>query len=938
MSSELDNKVVIQKHVEDDTNIIELNKDELIDNPFFVGVQNNLIKLSSKELYDISNRVLILCIKKNVFKKHKFLKKVFSEGLDISYDLDEKNKLELNHINDNINNIHINSFLEKKINKYIYPFFSNIFTLIEGSKSFIKNKIHLQECILVEKKYLDLFNNNILKLNENELVLLSFLTDDEEIIKQYNSLINKSFDMSKFIEMNILYNKFNNSNFISKKFTSEYGRLKINMISMLEGMRHNNYFSNTHSKKININYEFNRRGFHYRTYLKQELINTEDQKNVLINELSTLKLDKCEDGNYLLNLFRKDLYNEVNISSRSYYRITEPEYKLSKENIISILNYRKTKKDKFRIFNELLLSKDYCHLVLNNKELIKNNDIKDMLLKYKLLYKVWIGYAWLILYLEEQIKKTCVITTDRFVFDLDTACELPLYPYCNDITHCPYLPVPIKKDLYWGKLGLKMGIPLQKNKVYSNKLCNLEQFKKNFNIYTSGTISDNIFDELDWTNKSIGGSSLIACVYLRHPLMDLVSVGEVYNELDNKKRFFNEYWGESDIDLMCYAESKNDYHNQVIEIYNCVKNNLGKIKKIDNIDTDILYIDIHTTSSIIVSKQYIEKYLSYLDFDYIKENLKEDFIKEIFYEIYIVKQMESKRKDLIKLKYKNNSLMRGINKLISMDELRIYIVDDYIEVKNYDKCDNNYIYEKEMDGSYNKNCIIKISCFNKFKIKSHLLERPIEIFRIRFKDPFSCVSRFHLNCVRMYYNGSNLYLLPSCYSALTTFINMDYKYFAGIRDPIEILDKYSSRGFGGIYNDTEKIHMLKYNSSVDKWKRIFNVNLNSKSSMLKHFKPLLLSNEIFKVNKYCKNYPDDIYNNDAYFNNENNYIISKQDLKHYYYNNNSNEVVNLFFKNTTIDLEGNVNPIKPWLAEFIWDYYETNDNSRNGLASSGGRL
>lgn len=932
-NSDFDSDVAVQPKIEDGDVKVELNDNILINNPFFVGVDNNLIKLSKKELFDISNRVLILCIKKNVFKKQEILKKIFTDGLDISYDLDEENKKNLNYINKNknINSIHIGFLFDKTINEHILSFFGNIFTLVEGSKLFLKNKIHFKECILVDKKYLDAFNNNDLSLNKNELVLLSFLKYDEKKAEKYNSLMSGSFDMSDFIEMSVAYNEFNNTNYSNEKYSTSYERLKVNIISMLENIRHNNYFSNSHTKNININFEFNRRGFHYRTYLKQELINSSDKKNILINELSTLKLDQNEDGNYLLNIFRKDLYNEVNIGTNSYYRIKDPQYKLSKENIIAFFNYRKTKKDKFRMFNELLLSKDYCHLVLNNKKLLKDEEIKDMLYKYKLLYKVWIGYAWLVFYLEEQIKKTRVITTDRFVFDLDTASELPLYPYCETIEHCPYLPVPIKKDLYWGKLGMKMGIPLCKNKIRSNQLCNLEQFKTNFNIYTTGYMSQNIFDNLDWTNKSIGGSSLVACVYLRHPLMDLVSVGELYNELENKKRLYNEYWGESDIDLMCYSESKNDYHNQVVEIYNCVKNNLEKIKKIDNINTDTLYIDINTTSSILVSKHYIEKNLNYLDFNYIKANLHEREIKEIFYEIYIINQMAFKRKYLVKLNNKNDQLIKGMNKLINIDELRIYIVDDYIEVKDYDKSDNNYIYDKNENGIDNKNCVIKISCFNKFKIKSHLLERPVEIFRIRYKDPFSCVSRFHLNCVRMYYNGSNLYLLPSCYSALTTFINMDYKYFAGIRDPIEILDKYSSRGYGGIYNDTEKIHMLKYNSTLDKWNRIFKLNLNSKVSMINHFKPLLLSNEIFKVNKYCKNYPDDIYNNDSFYNNKDNYIITKEDLKNYYSHDNSNEIVDMFFRHTTIDLEGNVNPIKPWLAEYIWDHFESIDSVRNDV-------
>ena len=179
----------------------------------------------------------------------------------------------------------------------------------------------------------------------------------------------------------------------------------------------------------------------------------------------------------------------------------------------------------------------------------------------------------------------------------------------------------------------------------------------------------------------------------------------------------------------------------------------------------------------------------------------------------------------------------------------------------------------------------------------------------------------------MYYNGDNLYMLPSCYSALTTFINMDYKYFAGIRDPIEILNKYSTRGFGIILNDKEKVHMLKYNSTLDQWNKIMKLNINSKLSMKEHFSPLLLSNEIFRVKKYSENLPDDIYNNDNYYKNKENYVITQNDLKNVYKKDYPSELVDMFFKYTTINEEGNINKIRMWLADYIWDYYETLENT-----------
>ena len=73
-----------------------------------------------------------------------------------------------------------------------------------------------------------------------------------------------------------------------------------------------------------------------------------------------------------------------------------------------------------------------------------------------------------------------------------------------------------------------------------------------------------------------------------------------------------------------------------------------------------------------------------------------------------------------------------------------------------------------------------------------------------------------LPIVRSYYDGNTVYITPSCISACMTFLNMDYKYFAGSKDPIEIINKYRSRGFGTILNENEIKRLLEYSSVVPK--------------------------------------------------------------------------------------------------------------------------
>ena len=101
----------------------------------------------------------------------------------------------------------------------------------------------------------------------------------------------------------------------------------------------------------------------------------------------------------------------------------------------------------------------------------------------------------------------------------------------------------------------------------------------------------------------------------------------------------------------------------------------------------------------------------------------------------------------------------------------------------------------------------------KYKISSSYLNHHFELFLTKIDDFAGLVSQFHLPCVRGYYNG-NLYLLPSCISAHLTYINIDYKYFCGVNDPIGIISKYYFRGFYTLINNYEKNQIIKYNNLI----------------------------------------------------------------------------------------------------------------------------
>ncbi len=94
----------------------------------------------------------------------------------------------------------------------------------------------------------------------------------------------------------------------------------------------------------------------------------------------------------------------------------------------------------------MLISKKYCHLILNNDVVLAAN--AALFEKYKPIFRYLYGYAWFTLYTEETILKTQVTTNDRFVFNIETASLLPVYPNCADSPYMsPYFSVAVSDDL-----------------------------------------------------------------------------------------------------------------------------------------------------------------------------------------------------------------------------------------------------------------------------------------------------------------------------------------------------------------------------------------------------------------------------------------------------------------------------------------------------------
>ena len=341
-----------------------------------------------------------------------------------------------------------------------------------------------------------------------------------------------------------------------------------------------------------------------------------------------------------------------------------------------------------------------------------------------------------------------------------------------------------------------------------------------------------------------------------------------------------------------------DFNNQITT----------NIKIIHEIDTDFEISKIFTnkSASILIDKNFIDKYIiGSVDLSYIEiiANLNISSVREIIYNHYI-----QWHKDYLK-----KSASENPDKFFDPKYHEIYIPAPIDEI-------NIILIQNKNVDSINDNTTFFLPKINyKFRISSHYLPHDFEFFQIKYEEFFSTVSQFHLPIVRAYYDGNQIYLLPSCITACLTLINIDWKYFTGRKDPIEIINKYRLRGFGTILNEKQITKLIEYSNLVSKWKKLYKLNIHSNSSILNTIGILDVSNLFFRPSlilddkQQTTNYVNFIINTDY-----NIIPIDVNDIfllikKIYKITN------NLKCQYLTINKNGYVNPIKKWLINAFDD-------------------
>lgn len=739
--------------------------------------------------------------------------------------------------------------------------------LYEVPFKILNNLNHLNKLMILNSEVLKDINKNEYILADANLVLMIVHIKLEDLNYYFNQYKEKN-NLIDIYNIIVINEYFDYKNFKSFKYLED-----------LINMEESNYWSNPYHCNANLTTLFEKRVFN----LFNVKINT---PNDYLNEM--YRTTEYIDPSKIIQISKYKVFSDTTFS----------------KNDINELFEKLNPKQQFLLFSNLLVSKNYCHLVLNNKYILIL--LNKTIHKYIHLFRYLIGYAWVKFYFDESIKKTFIKKEDPFIFSLDTACELPLFPFSIENPKLnPYMPILVDDTILQASTNIG-GISTNEH----NGLCNLEEFKLMLNIFTTNKSNNNLFHNINWAeNKmAISGSIMTACLQKKHPLVNMFN--NISNYEERLTRYFNEYYAIADIDTMILTQDVFEFMDIVQKIFNQIVINICSFSSYA--EPNHIKLECYKTGYLFISEaDVLEKVCnqSREQLSIIKKSIDSPETIELF-KIIINEEFET---------YKKNIKIDNTN------------YPDYLDI-------NNIMFKIRIFSQINnENRTTNFKISYKYKITSPHLNHGLEIFMVNYDDFFATVQTFHLPCVRAYYNGDNVYLTPSCISAHMTYMNIDYKYFAGSKSPIEIINKYRMRGFGTWLNANEKNVFFRYSSTDLFWNTFYNINYKNSKTINANEGALSFNHVIFQPRMI----------NHPYFENANPVDISmpymiptaSQKLSFTDYisrinskYNTDHQDIKFILNYNTIGKTGFINPLQKWVIEAIYNIFEHSVNTENTTA------
>jgi hypothetical protein len=297
--------------------------------------------------------------------------------------------------------------LVKKNNKPINPEFYNwqlseqVFNEVSSnllihktSVKLLKNKTHWDNIIMMSNEQLVQFNIFNYDLDSKNIVVPIF-----NIAYQNLLLYLEQFDSNNNLQT--VYNvKVLNKYFGVDDLNFQANKNISNIINSLE---ESSYWTNYYNCLCNMSNNFKQRSFTFQSSRMKDrnlakLLKKIFDKNVTSSYKNEDYVKEIDDVK-----FKKDNYVDISsvIEKKGFklYKIGQKS-DFTREDInqlFSVLN----EKQKFLLFSNLMVSKKYCHLVVNNYHIL--DIMSDEIKKFAPLFRYLMSYSWIRFYFEECI-------------------------------------------------------------------------------------------------------------------------------------------------------------------------------------------------------------------------------------------------------------------------------------------------------------------------------------------------------------------------------------------------------------------------------------------------------------------------------------------------------------------------------------------------------